>query len=129
MGVTKLPPPASIALTAETEDNGEPDVNQQVPEPCELTVDSDGVIVLSIPEPPPGVAPGSAEDTDFHACMDWLFLEWSMKTWDDNPKSSMGAVKSDNEDGFERWIRCAFRSILPCDWDATTVEVLVLVGN
>ena len=38
-------------------------------------------------------APGSPEDTSFHRCMDWLFLEWAMKSWDDSPKPSMGACR------------------------------------
>ena len=58
--------------------------------------------------------------------MDWLFLEWSQKSWNDNPKSSMGAVKSDNEHGFERWISCNHRLIYHYDHYVTARENVFL---
>ena len=127
LGVTKLPVPDPISLGLDSDD-GTPDGadRNQVPAPCDLTVDDNGVIVLSIPPPPEDVEPGSAEDTVFNECMDWLFLEWSQKSWNDNPKSSMGSVKSDNEDGFERWISCNHRLIYHYDHYVTARENVFL---
>ena len=72
LGVTKLPVPDPINLGLDGGTDGTVDVdgtggdNNQAPYPCDLTVDDDGVIVLSIPPPPEGVEPGSAEDTVFN---------------------------------------------------------------
>lgn len=125
--MTKVPPPPLISLAAEVEDGAGTDANR-VPPPCTLTVNESGTIILKIDPPEPGVEPGSAEDKAFHDCMDWLFLEWSIKSWDDNPKSSMGAVKTDNEDGFESWISCNHRLIYHYDHYVTARENVSNLG-
>jgi hypothetical protein len=127
LGVTKLPPPDTISLDLESEDMDPTTIPNQVPDPCELAVDKNNVIILSIPPPPDGVEPGSAEDTAFNECMDWLFLEWSIKSWDDDrSKSLMGSVRADNEDGFERWISCNHRLIYHYDHYVTARENVFL---